>query len=63
MMICPAALVAALPILDLPASNAFQERIFSACTWYDDPLNQSLHDVRFERKVLLGLNADVRGKN
>ena len=58
----PAALVAALSILALPASNAFQERVFSACTWHDDPLNQSLHNVRFERKFLLGLNADFRGK-
>ena len=56
----PNVLVAALPILGLPASNAFQERIFSACTWHDDPLNQSLHTDRFEKKVLLGVNKDFR---
>ena len=63
MMKCPATLVAALTILALPTSNAFQERILSACNWYDDPLNQRLHNVHFERKVLLGLNADFRGKS
>jgi hypothetical protein len=56
----PDILVAALPILGLPASNAFQERIFSACTWHDDPLNQSLQTDRFEKKVLLGVNKDLR---
>lgn len=56
----PDILVAALPILGLPASNAFQERIFSACTWHDDPLNQRLQADRFEKKVLLGVNKDLR---
>ena len=58
----PAVSVAALPVLAIPASIAFPERIFRACTWYDDPLNQLLHDVCFERKVLLGFNADFREK-
>ena len=58
----PDTLVAALSILALPASNAFQKRIFSACTWYDDPLNQRLQHFRFERKVLLELNSYFRGK-
>jgi hypothetical protein len=40
--------------LGLPASNAFQERIFSACTWHDDPLNQRLQTDRFEKKVISG---------
>jgi len=56
----PDVLAAALPILALPASNAFQERIFSTCTWYDDPLNQSLKSSRFEKRVLLGANKDLR---
>jgi len=29
---------AALLVLSLPASNTFLEYIFSACTWFDDPL-------------------------
>ena len=38
----PDVLVAALPVLATPASNAFQERIISALTWYYDPINQGL---------------------
>ena len=50
----------ALPILALPASNAFLERIFSACTWFDDPVRQSLGDQRFEKSILLAVNKDLR---
>ena len=40
----------------LPNSNAFQERIFSLCTWFDNPLRQSLKETRFEMAVLLAVN-------
>ena len=43
-------------IISLPASNGFQERIFSSCTWFDDPLRQSLGDDKFEKSVLLSVN-------
>ena len=39
----------ALPISALPASNAFLERIFSACTYFVDPLRQSLSPLRVKR--------------
>ena len=52
--------VVVLPILALPALNAFLERIFSTCTFYDDPLRQRLSEERFEKGVLLGVNADFR---
>eukprot|EP00956_Cyclotella_meneghiniana_P032818 scaffold91636_cov36-Cyclotella_meneghiniana.AAC.4 len=40
----------------LPNSNGFQERIFSLCTWFDNPLRQSLKETRFEMAVLLAIN-------
>ena len=43
-------------VIAQPASNDFQERIFSACTWFDNPLRQSLQDERFEMAVLLAVN-------
>lgn len=43
-------------IIALDSTNAFQERIFSTCTWFDDPLRQSLKDGRFEMAVLLAAN-------
>ena len=51
-----------LAIAAVPASNGFQERIFSACTWSDDPLRQMQSDGEFERSLLLSINdtlADV----
>ena len=36
----PLIFLAALRIIALPVSNAFVERVFSACTWFDDPLRQ-----------------------
>jgi hypothetical protein len=36
-------------IIALPRSNAFLGRIFSACTWFDDPLRQRLKDDCFEK--------------
>ncbi len=50
----------ALPISALPATNAFLERIFSRCTWFDDPLRQNLSPDRFEKKVLLSVNSELR---
>ena len=46
-------------IIALPRSNAFLERIFSACTWFDDPLRQSLTDNRFEKAVLVAVNESL----
>ena len=46
----------ALVILALPPTNAYQERIFSTCTYFDDPLRQSLKFSRFEMSVLLAVN-------
>ena len=40
----------------MPASNAFVERIFSACTWFDDPLRQRLKPAHFVMSVLLAVN-------
>jgi hypothetical protein len=39
-------------IISLPSHNGFQERIFSACTWFDSPLRQRLKDKQFEMAVL-----------
>eukprot|EP00984_Skeletonema_dohrnii_P026908 scaffold16320_cov131-Skeletonema_dohrnii-CCMP3373.AAC.2 len=54
---------AALSILALPTSNAFMERTFSACTWHDDPLRQSLREERYEKKDVLAVNANFRFRN
>ena len=40
-------------------SNTFLERIFSACTWFDDHLRQSLQDKRFEMAVLIAVNNNL----
>ena len=42
-------------IIALPPSNAFLEHIFSACTWFDDPLRQRLKDKHFEMAVLIAV--------
>jgi len=44
------------PVLACPSANGLQECIFSACTWFDNPLRQSLSDKRFEMAVLLAVN-------
>jgi hypothetical protein len=46
----------AIAAVAVPASNGFQERIFSACTWFDDPLRQMQSDGEFERSLLLSIN-------
>lgn len=46
-------------IVSLPAANAFQERVFSACTHFDDPLRQRLKEARFEMAVLLSINQSL----
>ena len=43
----------------LSSHNGFQERIRSACTWFDSPLRQSLKDKRFEMAVLLAVNESL----
>ena len=43
-------------VIEHSASNDFQERIFSTCTWFDNPLRQSLQNERFEMAVLLTVN-------
>ena len=46
-------------MLACPSANGLQERIFSACTWFDNPLRQSLTDKRFEMAVLLAVNESL----
>ena len=46
----------ALMIIGLPASNGFQEQIFSGCTHHDDSLCQRVGDENFEESVLLSAN-------
>ena len=43
-------------VIATPASNDFQERIFSCCTHFNKPLRQRLKDGRFEMAVLLSVN-------
>ena len=43
-------------IISIPSSNGYQERVFSACTYFDSILRQNLKDERFERKVLMAVN-------
>ena len=43
-------------IIALPPSDAFLGRIFSACTWLDDPLRQRLKEYRIEKAVLVAVN-------
>ena len=52
----PEVFLVMLQILALPASNAFLERVFSICTWFDDPLRQNLKFKRLEMSVLLAVN-------
>ena len=52
----PIIVLVALIILALPPSNAFLERIFSTCTWFDNCLRQSLKFKRYEMSVLLAVN-------
>ena len=40
-------------------SNGLQERIFSACTWFDNPLRQRLQNKRFEMSVILVVNESL----
>ena len=46
-------------IIALSPSNAFLERIFSACSWFDDPLRQRLKDDHFEKAVLIAVNESL----
>ena len=43
----------------LPPSDAFLERIFSACTWFTGPLRQRLKDNRFEKAVFIAVNESL----
>ena len=52
----PLVILVALVILTLPPTNAYQEHIFSTCTYFDDPLRQNLKFSRFEMSVLLAVN-------
>ena len=40
----------------MPPSNAYMERIFSTCTWFDNPLRQRLNDEKFEMAVIIVVN-------
>jgi hAT family C-terminal dimerisation region len=44
--------------LAIPDSNAFQERIFSTCTWVGNVLRQKLSIKKYEQQVLLTVNDD-----
>ena len=46
-------------IIALPPSNTFLELIFSACTWFDDPLRQRLKGKRFEMAFLISVNDNL----
>ena len=39
-------------VIPVPSSNGYQERVFSACTYFDGDLKQRLKDTRYEMKVL-----------
>ena len=52
----PIDIFAALLIIGLPASNGFQEQIFSGCTTHDDSLFQRVGDENFEESILLSAN-------
>ena len=43
-------------VLARPSSNAYQERIFSSCTYFDAKLRNRLGPQRFEMAVLLTVN-------
>ena len=47
------------PMIALPSNNGFQERIFSACTHFDNPIRQRLKESRFEMAVLLAVNESL----
>ena len=47
------------PMIALPSNNGFQERIFSACTHFDNPIRQRLKESRFEMAVLLAVNESI----
>ncbi len=50
------------PVIAVPSSNDFQERTFSACTFFDDVLRQRLKEGRFEMAVLLAKNESLLNK-
>ena len=43
-------------IILIPSSNAYQERVFSARTYFDNTLRLNLKDERYEMKVLMAVN-------
>ena len=43
-------------LLSVPSANDYQERVFSTCTWFDDPLRQRMKYERYEMAVLLAVN-------
>ena len=43
-------------IISILSSNAHQECVFSACTYFDNTLLQNLKDERYEVKVLMAVN-------
>ncbi len=57
----PLVFLVMLAINGLPASNGYQERIFSNCSWFESELQQNSKDETFEQKMLLSFN-DALGK-
>ena len=46
-------------VIPVPSSNGYQERVFSACTYFDGDLKQRLKDTRYEMKVLTAVNEQL----
>ena len=42
--------------LSIPPSNGFQERVFSACTYFECAIQSRQKDEKYEMKVLLSVN-------
>ena len=48
--------------ISIPPSNGYQERVFSACTYFDRNIQQRLKDEKYELKVLLAVNERLVGE-
>ena len=44
----------------IPPSNGHQKRVFSSYTWFDNPLQQSQKDEKYEMKVLMCVNDSLK---
>ena len=46
-------------MIPVSSSNGYQDRVFSACTYFDGDLKQRLKDTRYEMKVLTAVNEQL----